>query len=132
MPGSEKTIRLRSATSLTPGANNAPLVVVDGIITKYGLADINAQDIESIEVLKGPASAGIYGSDAAAGVISIVTKRGRNAAEGRSVVTLRNEVGSSSLDRRLPLNQSTNCKARNAAGDDFVRNATTGQVICSA
>jgi TonB-linked SusC/RagA family outer membrane protein len=132
MPGSETTIRLRSATSLTPGANNAPLVVVDGIITKYGLADINSEDIESIEVLKGPASAGIYGSDAAAGVINIVTKRGRNAAEGRSIVTLRNEVGTSSLDRRLPLNRSTNCMKRNAAGDDFVRNPTTGAVICSA
>lgn len=130
MPGTETAIRLRSATSITPGANNAPLVVVDGVITKSGLADLNAQDIESIEVLKGPASAGIYGSDAAAGVINIVTKRGRNAAEGQSVVTLRNEIGSSSLDRRLPLNQSTNCITRNAAGDDFQRNATTGQVVC--
>ncbi|HET9423741.1 MAG TPA: SusC/RagA family TonB-linked outer membrane protein [Gemmatimonadaceae bacterium] len=129
MPGSETSIRLRSATSITPGANNAPLVVVDGVITKSGLADINAQDVESIEVLKGPASAGIYGSDAAAGVINIVTKRGRNAAEGRSIVTLRNEVGTSSLDRRLPLNQSTNCMTRNTAGDDFQRDAT-GRVVC--
>jgi TonB-linked SusC/RagA family outer membrane protein len=129
MPGSETNVRLRSATSITPGANNAPLVVVDGVITKAGLADLNSEDIESIEVLKGPASAGIYGSDAAAGVINIVTKRGRNAAEGRSIVTLRNEVGNSSLDRRLPLNQATNCITRNATGDDFQRDAT-GRVVC--
>ena len=129
MPGSETNIRLRSATSLTPGANNAPLVVVDGIITKAGVSDLNSDDIESIEVLKGPASAGIYGSDAAAGVINIVTKRGRNAAEGRSMITLRNEVGGSSLDRRLPLNASTNCITRNTAGDDFQRDAT-GRVVC--
>jgi TonB-linked SusC/RagA family outer membrane protein len=129
MPGTETAVRLRSATSLTPGANNAPLVVVDGVITKSGLADLNAEDIESIEVLKGPASAGIYGSDAAAGVINIVTKRGRNAAEGRSVVTLRNEVGNSSLERSMGLNQATNCVTRNTAGDDFQRDAQ-GRVVC--
>jgi TonB-dependent SusC/RagA subfamily outer membrane receptor len=134
IPGAETSIRLRSATSITPGANNAPLVVVDGIITKGGLSDINSQDIESIEILKGPASAGIYGSDAAAGVINVITRRGRNAPEGKTVVTLRNEYGTSSMDRRLPLNQSTNCKARvtNANGvQDFPRDAQ-GRVTCPA
>jgi TonB-linked SusC/RagA family outer membrane protein len=134
MPGSETNVRLRSATSLSPGANNAPLIVVDGVITKSGLADLNSEDIESIEVLKGPASAGIYGSDAAAGVINIVTKRGRNASEGRSMVTLRNEVGTSSLDRRLGLNQSTNCITRvtNAQGQqDFPRDANGRVTGCT-
>ncbi|MCU0626709.1 MAG: TonB-dependent receptor plug domain-containing protein, partial [Gemmatimonadaceae bacterium] len=61
LPGAETAVRLRSATSLTPGASQQPLLVVDGIITKGSLADINVLDIESIEVLKGPASAGRLG-----------------------------------------------------------------------
>jgi TonB-linked SusC/RagA family outer membrane protein len=132
MPGSETSLRLRSATSLSPGASNAPLVIVDGIITKSGLSDINSEDIESIEVLKGPASAGIYGSDAAAGVVNVTTKRGRNAAEGTSVVTARNEYGQSGIARRLPLNESTNCKSRVTLADgttDFPRNSATDRRV---
>jgi TonB-dependent SusC/RagA subfamily outer membrane receptor len=41
------------------------------------LNDINPEDIESIEIVKGPAAATLYGADASAGVIQIITKRGR-------------------------------------------------------
>ncbi|MFZ5624773.1 MAG: SusC/RagA family TonB-linked outer membrane protein [Gemmatimonadota bacterium] len=126
-PGSETAVRLRGATSLTPGASQQPLLVVDGIITKGSLADINAEDIESIEVLKGAASAGIYGSDAAAGVINIITRRGRNAPDSKTVVTLRGEYGLTDVQRKVALNQATNCLDRN--GNDFPRRAD-GTVNC--
>ncbi|KAA9038660.1 TonB-dependent receptor [Ginsengibacter hankyongi] len=56
--------------------NNNPLVVVDGIQNASGWEHINPNDVESISVLKD-ASAAIYGSEAANGVILITTKRGR-------------------------------------------------------
>jgi TonB-linked SusC/RagA family outer membrane protein len=67
------TINIRGIGTL----NNAnPLVVVDGVISPMN--DVNADDIESISVLKDAASSAIYGSRAANGVIVITTKKGRN------------------------------------------------------
>ena len=105
-PGGEPNIRLRSATALTsPAACNAPpcgstdvpgpLIIVDGTITRHGLADINSQDIDRVEVVKGAAASSLYGSDAANGVIQIFTKRGERTPDGRTVVTVRNEYGQS-------------------------------------
>ena len=54
------------------------------------LADLNPADIETIEVLKGPSAAAIYGTRANAGVIIITTKRG---AEGRTTVSLSQDIG---------------------------------------
>ena len=92
-PGSEPAIRLRAATSLT--GNGSPLIIVDGTITRLGLADINSQDIDRVEVIKGAAASSLYGSDAANGVIQIFTKRGANLAEGQVNFTFRNEYGQS-------------------------------------
>jgi len=80
-------IRIRGASSVTAG--NEPLVVVDGVpvttdnISSNGaatnaLADINMNDIESIEILKDASSAAIYGSRASNGVVLITTKKGRS------------------------------------------------------
>ncbi len=104
-PGAEPAIRLRSATSLA--GRQDPLVIVDGTITRLGLADINSQDIERIEVIKGAAASSLYGSDAANGVIQIFTKRGSNLAEGQTNFTFRNEYGQSYLPRQVGLNTST-------------------------
>ncbi len=104
-PGAEPAIRLRSATSLA--GRQDPLVIVDGTITRLGLADINSQDIERVEVIKGAAASSLYGSDAANGVIQIFTKRGANLAEGQTNFTFRNEYGQSYLPRRVGLNTST-------------------------
>jgi len=98
-PGSEPSIRLRSATSLT--GRQDPLIIIDGTITRLQLADINAQDIERVEVIKGAAASSLYGSDAANGVIQIFTKRGTSLAEGQTTVTFRNEFGANYL-RRIP------------------------------
>jgi TonB-linked SusC/RagA family outer membrane protein len=105
-PGDEPAIRLRSATSLT--GRQDPLVIVDGTITRLGLADINSEDIERVEVIKGAAASSLYGSDAANGVVQIFTKRGGNLAEGQTNVILRNEYGKSDLRRTIPNNLSHN------------------------
>jgi TonB-linked SusC/RagA family outer membrane protein len=100
-PGGGMQIRMRGVTSIY--GNSAPLYVVDGLpisntttanglntITQGGgsdqdnsvnrIADLNPNDIASIEVLKGPSAAAIYGSAAANGVVVITTKRGQAGA----------------------------------------------------
>lgn len=73
-PGSDaSTIRIRGQGSISSSQN--PLIIVDGIQVG-SINDVNPEDIESISVLKDAASAGIYGSRAANGVILITTKRG--------------------------------------------------------
>lgn len=100
-PGSGASIRLRGSTSIT--GNQAPLILVDGNIFESSLADINVDDIESIEVVKGAAAASLYGSKAGSGVILVTTKRGSNLSEGRTLVTVRNEFGSSSINKKIAL-----------------------------
>ncbi|MGQ0715436.1 MAG: SusC/RagA family TonB-linked outer membrane protein [Gemmatimonadaceae bacterium] len=110
-PGATPSIRLRGSTSLRVGVDcpvggcNQPLIIVDGVITRNSISDLDANDIESIEVLKGAAAASFYGSQAANGVINITTKRGRNASE-QLQVTLRSEIGQSGVQRYVPLNTS--------------------------
>ena len=58
-----------------------PLIIVDGVITDDRLADIDAYDVESIEVVKGAAAKALYGERAANGVIHITTKTKAGADE---------------------------------------------------
>jgi TonB-linked SusC/RagA family outer membrane protein len=113
-PGQETAIRLRSSTSLT--GRQDPLVIIDGTITRLTLADINSEDIERIEVIKGAAASSLYGSDAANGVVQIFTKRGANLPEGQLVVTARNEYGQSRLPKTIP-QSCAHAFLTNAAGD---------------
>src|SRR5206468_1887534 len=99
---SEPSIRLRSATSLT--GRQDPLIIVDGTITRLGLADINTEDIERIEVIKGAAASSLYGSDAANGVIQLFTKRGTSLGDGQTSFTFRNELGQSTLPHLIATN----------------------------
>jgi TonB-linked SusC/RagA family outer membrane protein len=105
-PGGGTAVRLRGATTLTPGASQQPLLVVDGVITQGTLADLNVEDIERIEVVKGAAASSLYGSNAAAGVIQVFTRRGAQNADGVTSVTVRNEVGRQSIAKKMWLNQS--------------------------
>jgi TonB-linked SusC/RagA family outer membrane protein len=74
-PGSDGSITIRGRKSIS--ASNDPLIVLDGIPYTGGrLSDINANDIESIDILKDASSAAIYGSRATNGVILITTKKG--------------------------------------------------------
>ncbi len=71
-PGDPIDIRIRGVGTI---GNNSPLFIVDGI-PSTNFSFINPQDIESMTVLKDAASAAIYGSRAAAGVVLITTKKG--------------------------------------------------------
>lgn len=73
-PSGSATIRIRGVGTLN---NNDPLYIIDGVPTKAGMHELNGNDIESIQVLKDAASASIYGSRAANGVIIITTKKGK-------------------------------------------------------
>jgi TonB-linked SusC/RagA family outer membrane protein len=92
MVGTGAKIRIRGASSLS--LSNDPLIYVDGVrvdnaqatgpaIQAFGSSvisrwnDFNPDDIESIEVIKGPAAATLYGTEAAKGVVHIITKKGR-------------------------------------------------------
>ncbi len=74
-PAGTATIRIRGIGSIN--SNQDPLYVIDGVPTTSGLNTLNAADIESMQVLKDAASASIYGSRAANGVIIITTKSGK-------------------------------------------------------
>ena len=100
-PGQATRIRIRGASSIT--ASNQPLVVVDGVPLSANnasgdgdspplnpLADINPNDIASIDILKDASAAAIYGSRAANGVIIITTKSG---AVGKPKVNLTFQAG---------------------------------------
>jgi TonB-linked SusC/RagA family outer membrane protein len=73
-PGSESNQLLVRGVSTFSGAGNSPLVIVDGL--PGSLSNLNPNDIESITVLKDAASAAIYGSRGANGVIVVTTKKG--------------------------------------------------------
>jgi TonB-linked SusC/RagA family outer membrane protein len=72
--GESPQIRVRGMGSIS--ANSEPLVVVDGFPVQDGLSMVSMGDVESIEVLKDAASAALYGSRAAGGVILVTTKSG--------------------------------------------------------
>lgn len=74
-PSGSATVRIRGIGTLN---NNDPLYIIDGVPTKGGMHELNPNDIESIQILKDAASASIYGSRAANGVIIITTKKGND------------------------------------------------------
>lgn len=71
-PADNVGIQIRGITTIN---NSAPLIVLDGQPVEIALRDINTMNIESIQILKDAASASIYGSRAAAGVVIIETKK---------------------------------------------------------
>jgi TonB-linked SusC/RagA family outer membrane protein len=105
--GDEVTIRIRGAASISSGSS--PLIVMDGVpVTQgdqgqlynksNGLAELNQNDIESIEVLKDASAAAIYGSRGSAGVILITTKKGK---AGQSNLNFDSYVGFNEAARKM-------------------------------
>lgn len=86
-PGGSSNILIRGRNSLSGG--NSPLFIVDGA-PATGINDLNAMDIESIEVLKDASAQAVYGARASNGVILITTRRG---SEGKLKVSYSNYVG---------------------------------------
>ncbi|HWL38873.1 MAG TPA: SusC/RagA family TonB-linked outer membrane protein [Gemmatimonadaceae bacterium] len=110
--GSGQRVRIRGANSIS--LSNEPLLYVDGVLVSNGkggisvgggdysrLNDLNVEEIEDIEVLKGPAASAIYGSAAANGVLLITTKKGR---VGAPVWRAYAEVGQTKDKNDYPLN----------------------------
>lgn len=134
-PGTSSEITIRGYGSFT---NNRPVIYVDGVrmdsddIGAFNpsgsgtggfsgqrtsaLDQINPQDIESMEVLKGPAAATLYGADAAGGVIQIITKKGRRGQQSLKWST-RYEGGRNQWGVDQIINYTTCTAARKAAVD---------------
>ena len=86
-PNDNVNVMIRGLTSFRSAP---PLLVIDGLPSNVNLKDINSQDIESIQILKDAASASIYGSRAASGVILITTKLGK---VGEQKITYNGSIG---------------------------------------
>ncbi|HWK05884.1 MAG TPA: TonB-dependent receptor [Puia sp.] len=91
-PGDNPQIRIRGINSF---GDNTPLFVVDGVPT-LNIADLNPNDIASIQILKDAGAASIYGSRASNGVIILTTKKGKN---GRPVVSYDSYTGTQTAAR---------------------------------
>jgi len=161
--GAGPAIQIRGRSSI--GLSNNPLVYVDGIRINSASAtgpvgvagrlggqgsqvggrlnDLNPDDIESIEVISGPAAATIYGTEAASGVIQIITKRGRSA--DKPALSFRMETGSlyfRDAEDRLPTNYVKNAsgavvtwngiKAERDSGRSVYRTGLTRRYIGTA
>jgi len=130
MIGSGPRIRIRGAASFS--LNDQPLIYVDGVRVNNqvasGLAnqgfgsgvvsrlnDINPNDIESIEVIKGPAAATLYGTEASNGVIQIITKRGA--------------AGEPRFNARIRQGANWFGNAAERVGETYWRDPATGEVL---
>ncbi len=133
-PGAGSYIRIRGANSLI--GSNQPLFVVDGqpinnstrtierttagTVVGNRAMDLNASDIENVQILKGAAAAAIYGSRAANGVILITTKRGQ---PGTNRVEFRYGLSIDEVNRTIPLQtgfgQGLDLAAEGGSGDAF-------------
>ncbi|UOB17036.1 SusC/RagA family TonB-linked outer membrane protein [Abyssalbus ytuae] len=103
-PGGGTSIRVRGFSTIN---SNDPLVIIDGVPASNGLNGVNPADIETIQVLKDAASASIYGSRAANGVVIITTKKGVDT-EGSYAVSFDSYAGlqsSYNLPRMLTAQQ---------------------------
>ncbi|MDR1671498.1 MAG: TonB-dependent receptor [Alistipes sp.] len=79
-PGSGSTVRIRGIGTTTGDGGSDPLYIIDGMQVSGGIDQLNPTDIASIEVLKDAASAAVYGTRGANGVILVTTKRGQTGA----------------------------------------------------
>ncbi len=131
--GTASDMRIRGAGSLI---NNSPVIYIDGVryndagigtftpsgagATSYSgqttsaLGGLNPADIESIEVIKGPAAATLYGAEAANGVIQIITKKGRVGQQALQW-NARVEYGQNDWDLDIPDNYTVCNEAKQAA-----------------
>ena len=95
-PSGSTGVQIRGVGSFN--SSSTPLYIIDGVPTTSGMHELNPNDIESIQVLKDAASASIYGSRAANGVIVITTKKG---TEGKIRVDLDASVAVQSYVNRM-------------------------------
>lgn len=99
-PGGFVQIKIRGITTF---GNNSPLFVIDGVPVDAPY-DFSPDDIESMQVLKGPSAAAIYGSRAATGVVIITTKKGK---VGPLRINYNGYFGIQNIAKKIPLLNST-------------------------
>jgi len=97
-PDQNITVRIRGANSIYGG--NSPLYVVDGIPNTNLFNNLDANDIQSIEILKDASATAIYGSRGANGVVLVTTKRG---SEGKARITFETQQSFSKINKKLDL-----------------------------
>lgn len=128
-PGAGSAIQIRGASSIT--GNNQPLIVIDGVpmdnSSTFGTAsggsgfsgntnsgldgvtqqsrlnDLNPNDIESVEVIRGASAAALWGSRALNGVIMITTKSGTKGSANKFTVNLNSSVAFDKVNQKIPL-----------------------------
>jgi TonB-dependent SusC/RagA subfamily outer membrane receptor len=117
-PGSTSQINIRGSRSFV--GNNEPLYVVDGLPISSGsrTIDINPNDIKSMNVLKGPTAAALYGLRASNGVVVIETKKGEGALKGVPTVTLESNYNFDQLSR-VPDIQNTYAQGERGVFNPF-------------
>jgi len=112
-PDGNISVRLRGPSTIL--GSSEPLIMIDGVIvnnedraiaglgsaSQSSLVDLDLEDIERIEVLKGPAASAIYGSIASNGIINIITKKGKT---GEPTVTVNSKFTYSEVRKYKPLN----------------------------
>jgi TonB-dependent starch-binding outer membrane protein SusC len=112
-PGATMQIRIRGTRSLT--ADNNPLIVLDGIPFPGSIADINPNDIKSIDILKDASATAIYGSRGANGVILVSTNKGQRGEQAK--LSYNAYYGAQTLFSRYPMMNGEEFAAlRKAAG----------------
>ncbi len=113
-PAGGISITLRGVS--TVNGKSEPLYLLDGVIinndsrqlvdlgggSQNRLSDLNPNDIDHIEIIKGASAAAIYGSRASNGVVQIFTKRGK---EGKAIITFGTQIKTSSIRKRLQVNK---------------------------
>ncbi len=114
-PGATMQIRIRGTRSLN--ASNDPLVVLDGIPFPGSIADINPNDIRSIDVLKDASATAIYGSRGANGVILVTTNKGQRNQKPK--VSYNAYVGAQTLFARYPMMNGDELSRLRTAANQF-------------
>ena len=97
-PEGSVSIRVRGVSTVNAGSD--PLYVVDGVPMERGFANLNTNDIESIEVLKDASAAAIYGSRGSNGVVLVTTKKGTS---DKLSVSYDGYVGVQSVSKKLDM-----------------------------
>lgn len=140
--GTGSRIRIRGAASLS--LSNEPLIYVDGVRINsqaatgpvnqgFGgnsmsrLNDINPDEIESIEVIRGPAAATLFGTEASGGVIQIITKKGVRGAPRWSFSTRQGRNYVAGIDDIIPVNYASIPRR----GSPGVRDTISGDIVQS-
>ena len=128
-PGYAASVQLRGATSINAsGRSQSPLYIVDGIIIDPSVSgspmgDINPDDVESIEIIKGASGASEYGARAANGVIAVRTKRGSEVGLGQTRFNFKTEYGYNQLNGSIGTNGSHHYEM-DSATQYFIDSAT--------